>query len=171
MKTKLWMLVLALCAAVWAPAQTGNKTKATACTTVTKEDETGVKLKSCMMVPRQVCRITSDRRHVACYITYDGEDYTPYNGHITYYGPTGPMPGARTKFETETIIVKKDRPASYCTRNEEEKTTTCYYTPAKLCRDSEGYYSYCQLPRIGPPAWDDMPDNNVVHLTGTTLYR
>ncbi len=121
------------------------------CRVVPKTTTTTVKqqVNTCNLVPKNVCTISPDRRSVTCYKTVDGENFeTRYGNETVYYGPTGPQPGRKAKFETETVIIKPNRDMNFCTRAQGSKETVCYYTGFGICRDANGYYSYCRTPEL-----------------------
>jgi hypothetical protein len=130
---------------------------------VTTEQKTT--LNSCKLVPKQVCNITADRRHVVCHKTYDGKDFTPAGNAVTYYGPDGPVPGQKPNFETETVIIKNENKKDFCIRNDENRTTTCYYSGNRICRDAQGFYYNCHIPKRVP--YGPQPYEAVI-LTGTS---
>lgn len=133
MKTIFLALAIA-CAGGYANAQTN-------CTVVPKKGAT-VQTSTCALVPKQVCRISPDRRSVTCYKTVDLETLAPYDDVRTYYGPTGPVPGEKARFETKTLIIKGQPVRQACSRNNDEKTTTCLIPGYKLYRDPRGYWGY-----------------------------
>ena len=97
----------------------------------------------CRAVPYEACHIMPDRRTVSCYKTMDLDNLTPMNDEVTYYGPTGKMPGRAEPQPVETVVVKGEPKKEYCKRDEANKTTTCTYVDRfYLVRDADGYYHY-----------------------------
>ena len=96
---------------------------------------------TCNLVPKRVCQISADRKSVMCYNTVDMETLEPFGNTRYYYGPTGPVP-AKMQFETKTLILKGEPMKPSCTRNIEEKTTTCYVPGLRLHRDPLGNWGY-----------------------------
>jgi hypothetical protein len=113
------------------------------CTMVPKKSTVQTQ-KSCKLLPMEVCTISADRRSVSCYKSLDLQTLNPYGAEVTHYGPTGRVPGEKKSFETKTVVVKNDRNPNYCVRNNEERTTICYSTGLRICRDANGFYSYCE---------------------------
>jgi hypothetical protein len=140
MKNILMVLAMTTIAYTGAEAQTN-------CTIVPKKSVTVQQVNTCKLVPKDVCTISPDRRSVTCYKTVDEQNLTPYGTQTSYYGPTGAIPGQKAKFETKTVIIKGDNTnQNYCRRDQDAKTTTCNFTGLRICRDANGYYSYCAVP-------------------------
>lgn len=100
----------------------------------------------CKLVPMDVCKISPDRRSVTCYKSVDGNSQTRYGSQTSYYGPTGPVPGRKAKFETETVIIKGAEKPDQCIRDEANRATYCYYKGYRICRDADGNYGTCFSP-------------------------
>ncbi|GAA4459632.1 hypothetical protein GCM10023093_00950 [Nemorincola caseinilytica] len=138
------------------------------CTVVPKQKVTTQvqQTNQCKLVPKDVCTISPDRRSVTCHKTVDGQNFTPYGRQTTYYGPTGPIPGSKAKFETETVVIKGNDKPDHCTRDEANRTTYCYYKGYRICRDENGFYSTCFAPGNGTvkAGATKLPGNNGVVL-------
>ncbi len=75
------MMALAFTAFAYASAEAQVN-----CTVIPKQKvTTQTKLNTCKLVPKDVCRISSDRRSVTCYKTVDGENQEPFGTQTTYY--------------------------------------------------------------------------------------
>jgi len=116
------------------------------CTVVPKKSVTVQQTNTCKLLPYDVCKISADRRSVTCYKTTDLNTLQPWGNQTSYYGPTGPVPGQRAKFETKTIIIKGEEKPASCSRDLAAKTTTCPNPGYRICRDDNGLYGYCEAP-------------------------
>lgn len=134
------------------------------CTAVPKQKLTTVQTSTCKVLPKDVCKISADRRSVTCYKTVNMETLEPWGNTMTYYGPTGPVPGGKASFETKTYIIKGQPIKHTCARNNEEKSTTCYIPGYRLYRDPQGYWGYQP-----DPEHNTLTGNTDNYNTGTNV--
>ncbi|MBX2907466.1 MAG: hypothetical protein KF744_15585 [Taibaiella sp.] len=111
------------------------------CKVVAKTTASKMQSPTCNLVPKRVCQISGDRTSVMCYNTVNMETLEPFGRTWYYYGPTGPTP-ERIEFETKTLIIKGQPVKPSCSRNVEERTTTCYLPGLRLHRDPLGNWGY-----------------------------
>lgn len=143
------LIALALTAFAYTGAEAQGvycKQKTTTVTNPLTNQSSTITSESCRQVPFKVCSITSDGQHVSCYKTTDMDNFTPVDNDVTYYGPTGDVPGQPENYSVETTVIKGAPTADYCKRNEDTKTTTCVYSGWKIVRDPMGFYHYDQVP-------------------------
>ncbi len=95
----------------------------------------------CRLVPYNVYKIQPDRKTVVSYQTVDLENLTPLNSTVKYYGPNDPLPD-RNKAAAGTVVIGGKPKGEYCTRDEANKKTDCFYRGGSLNKDADGNYSY-----------------------------
>lgn len=102
---------------------------------------------SCKLIPKEVCKISADRRSVTCYKTIDMETLAPFGTEVKHYGSTGPVPGGdRIKFSVPTLVInEEDKNMNSCVRDSTGKVV-CYIQKPGLYirRDKNGFYSYAE---------------------------
>ncbi|PQJ09251.1 hypothetical protein CJD36_018555 [Flavipsychrobacter stenotrophus] len=105
---------------------------------------------ACRLVPKEVCKISADRRSVTCYKTIDLETLAPYGNEVKHYGSTGPVPGsAKMKFGVPTLVINEEDPnMNKCVRDSATGKVVCYIQRPgiHITRDKNGYYSYSDAP-------------------------
>ena len=105
---------------------------------------------ACKLVPKEVCKISADRRSVTCYKTIDLETLAPYGTEVRHYGSTGQVPGSnRIKFSVPTLVINEEDPRmNKCVRDSATGKVVCYIQRPgiHITRDKNGYYSYSDAP-------------------------
>jgi hypothetical protein len=146
------LMALAITAFAYSGVEAQGVYCKTKTTTVTRhtvpQTSTVVTTENCRVVPYRVCTIQPDGQHVNCYKTTDLDNFTPMDSSdVTYFGPTGDVPGQVERSNVETTIIRGAPKADYCKRNEDTKTTTCVYSGWRIARDPDGFYRYEQIQR------------------------
>lgn len=138
------------------------------CKIVSKTKTTTAQSSTCNLVPKRVCRISADRKSVTCYNTINMETLEPFGSARYYYGPTGPVP-ERIQFETKTIVLKGEPVKPSCSRNVEEKTTTCYTPGLRLHRDQFGNWGYISDPNSA--GYSDSKNKSNYATSTSVVYK
>jgi len=103
-----------------------------------------------------------------CYNTVNMETLEPFGSTRYYYGPTGPVP-EQIQFETKTLILKGEPIKPSCSRNVEEKTTTCFVSGLRLHRDRLGNWGYVSDPNSA--GYSDSKEKSNYSTSTSVVYK